>query len=107
MSEMRKGLERLLEQGADSAQLRFALATRCQADGDLAAALEHARLALELDPDYSAAWRLRGRVELATGQDNEAIQSFEKGIAVAERKGDQQLVKEMRVFLKRAREGDS
>jgi Tfp pilus assembly protein PilF len=101
MSNMLKGLEALLGRGQDNAELRYALAMRHFADGNAETALGHARAALKHDPEYSAAWRLQGKIELAVGLEQEAAQSFASGIEVAARKGDQQLVREMRVFLRR------
>jgi Tfp pilus assembly protein PilF len=94
-------LESLLAAGADSAQLRYGLAAAYRKEGKLEAALEHARLAVAADPDYSAAWRLLGQLQASLGKANEAKQTFREGISVAERHGDRQLVKEMGVFLKR------
>lgn len=94
-------LEALLAKGQDSAMLRFALATRYLAENDIDRALEHAKLAVELDADYSAAWRLLGRIQVAAGLEEQAAATYKKGIEVAERRGDQQAAREMRVFLKR------
>ena len=99
--DMTDRLKAMLSRGDDSAQLRFGLATALFARGELVAALEHARVAVNLDPDYSAAWRLVGRVCLELGNLEEAVRALETGIAVAERRGDRQLVKEMNVFLAR------
>ena len=98
---MIKNLEAMLARGADSASLRFALATRYLDEKALEAALEHAELAVQLDADYSAAWRLLGRVQTELGRRADAIASYRHGIEVADKNGDQQAAKEMRVFLKR------
>lgn len=97
-------LEALLAAGQDSASLRFALANGYFGRDDPGRALEHARMATELDPGYSAAWRLQGQVQVALGKTEDAAASFEQGIAVAEKKGDRQVQKEMQVFLKRIRQ---
>jgi Tfp pilus assembly protein PilF len=94
-------LERLLASGKDSASLRFALGSRYLEIGDSSRALEHARAAVELDPEYSAAWKLLGKAEAAAGRAREARQAYVRGIEVAERRGDRQAAKEMAVFLKR------
>lgn len=98
---MTENLEGLIASGKDGPTVRFALATRYHADGDLARALEHAQVAVEQDPDYSAAWKLLGRVLVDSGREPEAAEAYRRGIEVAERRGDQQAAKEMRVFLKR------
>lgn len=98
---MLEKLEALLANGQDSASLRFALANGYLRQEDARKAVEHARAATELDPDYSAAWRLLGQALTAAGDVEEAAQIYEHGIEVAHRMGDRQVEKEMQVFLKR------
>jgi Tfp pilus assembly protein PilF len=98
-------LEALLKKGGDSAALRLALASRYLDAADAAAAVQHAEAAVQLDPEYSAAWKALGRALTAAGRAADALAVFERGTAIAERRGDQQAAKEMRVFstrLKRA-----
>lgn len=90
-----------LEGPRDGAMLRFALGDALLKAGDAAAAAEAARHATEFDPDYSAAWRLRGKALTETGERDAAIAAYQQGIQVAEARGDIQAGKEMRVFLKR------
>jgi Tfp pilus assembly protein PilF len=94
-------LEALLASGTDNAQLRFGLASAYMKQNKAREALEHASLAVDLDADYSAAWRLLGQIQARLGLEKEAADTFARGIEVAEHNGDAQLVKEMRVFLKR------
>jgi Flp pilus assembly protein TadD len=98
---MTENLEALIASGKDGAPVRFALASRYAADARLDKALEHAQVAVTLDADYSAAWKLLGRILADSGRDAEAVEAYRSGIEVAERRGDQQAAKEMRVFLKR------
>ena len=98
---MTENLEALIASGRDGAPVRFALASRYAAEGHLDKALEHAQVAVTLDADYSAAWKLLGRVLADSGREGEAADAYRRGIEVAERRGDQQAAKEMRVFLKR------
>jgi predicted Zn-dependent protease len=93
-------LQALLASQGETALLRFSLGNACLED-DPAQAAEHLQRAVALDPDYSAAWKLLGKA-LAKGGDTAAAQrAYEQGIVVAERRGDIQAAKEMRVFLKR------
>lgn len=94
-------LEALLAKGNDGAMLRLALAARYLDAGAAAAAVAHAEAAVRLDPDYSAAWKALGQALAAAGREADARQSYERGIAVAERRGDRQAAKEMRVFSRR------
>ena len=48
--------------------------------GDLDAAGEHARRALEIDPFLSLAWRLQGQVQEARGELEEAETSYREGL---------------------------
>jgi Tfp pilus assembly protein PilF len=96
-------LEALLAKGGDSAALRLALASRYLDADDAVAAARHAEAAVRLDPEYSAAWKALGRALTAAGRDADALAVYERGTAVAERRGDQQAAKEMSVFAKRLR----
>jgi Tfp pilus assembly protein PilF len=98
-------LEAMLKAGNDSASLRFALATKLFESGAIERALIHAEVAVQADPDYSAAWRLLGRIQSDAGATEAAVETFKRGIAVAERRGDRQVAKEMQVFLKRLERG--
>jgi Tfp pilus assembly protein PilF len=94
-------LEALLEKGNDGATLRLALAARYLDKGDAPAAVVHAQAAVRLDAEYSAAWKALGQALAAAGREADALRSYERGIAVAERRGDRQAAKEMRVFSRR------
>jgi Tfp pilus assembly protein PilF len=102
---MTDNLEAMLARGKDSATLRFALAGRYFEQGDLEKALKHAEVAVQLDADYSAAWKLLGKVQAASGLEDRAADTFREGMAVARRRGDQQAAKEMQVFLRRLETG--
>jgi Tfp pilus assembly protein PilF len=94
-------LEALLAKGNDAPPLRFALATRYLAAGDAASALRHARACVALDADYSAGWKVLGQALAAAGDRTDAAETYRRGIAVAEARGDKQAAKEMQVFLRR------
>ncbi len=94
-------LEAMLEQGQDNALLRFTLGNLLYQQQDYANAARHLARATELNPDYSAAWKLYGRTLTAAGRYPEASRAFQQGITVAEQRGDLQAAKEMQVFLRR------
>jgi Flp pilus assembly protein TadD len=96
-----RNFERLLAEGKDGALLRFGLGNEYLRCGDSAAAVEHLRRAVELDPDYSAAWKMLGKALNAAGRADEARAAWNDGIAAAQRKGDKQALREMQVFLRR------
>jgi Tfp pilus assembly protein PilF len=98
---MIENLETMLAQGKDSALLRFGLGNAYLREGNSSRALKHLRAAIKLDPNYTAAWKLYGKVLTEVGRRDEAMIAYETGIEVAERRGDIQAGKEMKVFLRR------
>jgi predicted Zn-dependent protease len=93
--------ERMLAAGRDGALLRFSLGNEHLKAGNPGVAAMHLRRAVELDPAYTAAWKLLGRALAEDGQPDAALAAYRDGIAVAERKGDKQAGKEMTVFARR------
>jgi Tfp pilus assembly protein PilF len=93
--------ERMLASGKDSALLRYSLGNEYLKAGDAARAAEHCARAVELDPNYTAAWKLYGKALAAAGRDAQALDAYRRGIEVATAKGDKQAEKEMRVFARR------
>jgi tetratricopeptide (TPR) repeat protein len=94
-------LEKLLSQGRESALLRFSLGNEYLKLREIWVAIFHLKRALELDPNYSAAWKLLGLALAEGGLLNQALDTYRRGIDVAQRRGDQQAVKEMTVFARR------
>jgi Tfp pilus assembly protein PilF len=95
-------LEAMRARGQDSALLRYSLGNEYLKQEQIDQATEHLAEAVRLDPDYSAAWKLYGKALAQGHRPDKAVEALGHGIEVAERKGDAQAVKEMRVFLKRA-----
>lgn len=91
----------MLAEGTDNAMLRHTLGKAYFERGDFFAAVAHLRHAVAQDAGYSAAWKWLGRALAECGDPEQARRSFEAGIAAAEKKGDKQAEKEMRVFLRR------
>jgi predicted Zn-dependent protease len=103
--DLTANLEALLAKGNDAPPLRFALATRYLAAGDASAAVRHAQACVALDANYSAGWKVLGQARAAAGDKPGAVESYRRGIAVAEARGDKQAAKEMQVFLRRLEKG--
>jgi Tfp pilus assembly protein PilF len=99
--------EKMLAAGRDSALLRFSLGGEYLKMGDPVLAAEHLAHAVELDPAYSAAWKLYGKALVAADKPVEARTVYERGIEVAEQGADKQAAKEMRVFLRRLNKQDA
>jgi len=96
-------LNTMLAKGQDNALLRYSLGNEHFKQKEWKAAIEHLARAVELDAGYSAAWKVYGKALAEADRDAEAVEVLERGIEVAEEKGDVQAAKEMGVFLKRAR----
>lgn len=94
-------LEVLLTQGKESALLRYSLGNEYLKLREVWVAVFHLKRALELDPNYSAAWKLLGQALTEGGVMNEALDTYRLGIEVAQRRGDQQAAREMTVFARR------
>lgn len=94
-------LESMLARGQDSPMLRFTLGNAHAKEGETAVAIEHLREAVRLDPDYSAAWKALGRVLAKDNQTEEALRVYRHALGVAEHRGDMQVVRELRVFIRR------
>ncbi len=85
----------------DGALLRYSLGQALLQAGETDEAIAQLRAALGFDPNYSAAWKLLGKACLADGDAQVARDAWQRGIAVADARGDVQAAKEMRVFMKR------
>ncbi|WP_166362150.1 tetratricopeptide repeat protein [Pseudomonas akapageensis] len=98
---MIESLEKMLAKGVDNSLLRFGLGKAWLDEGDSVKAIEHLQRCVELDPKYSAAWKLLGKAHLAHGDPDAARQAWERGLEAARGHGDKQAEKEMLVFLKK------
>lgn len=87
----------------DGALLRFSLGNEYLRIDAPAKAAEAFQAAVERDPNYSAAWKALGKARAAAGDTTGALAAYERGIAVAEARGDIQAAREMTVFAKRLR----
>ena len=99
--DMLETLESLLSAGTDSATLRLGIASSYLKKDNFKAAFTHLQIAVKLDPNYSAAWKLLGNTQIKLGLLEDARQTYSNGIKVAKNTGDIQSAKEMIVFLKR------
>lgn len=85
----------------DGALLRYSLGAALLESGAAVEAISHLRRALACDANYSAAWKLLGEACRVAGDTQSATDAWQRGVAVAESRGDVQAAREMRVFLKR------
>lgn len=96
-------LEKLLDGPRDNALLRYSLGNEYLKLDDMDKAAAYFRQAVERDPNFSAAWKLLGKALAAAGRGEEALAAYERGIDVANQRGDIQAAREMTVFAKRLR----
>ena len=96
-----ESFEAMLARGQDSEMLRYTLGNAYLGEEQYLEAIHHLSKAVELKPDYSAAWRQLGRALAAAEQLPEAKAAFDQGEIVAESNGDKQAAKEINVFRKR------
>lgn len=101
--ELIERFEKMLNDGQDSALLRFGLGCEYLKRGQHGDAIRHLREALTQNPSYSAAYKQLGKALAASGDAEAAADAYRRGIDAAEAGGDAQAAKEMRVFLKRLR----
>jgi len=95
-----KQLEDLVRQNPENALMHYTLGIEYLRAGEDDKAIATLKKTVSLEPEYSAAYRELGKA-LLKSDSKQAMEIFNKGIAVAEEKGDIQTAKEMRVFLKR------
>ena len=96
-----ESLEKMLGGPRDGALLRFSLGNEYLKAGDPARAGKCFQEAVDRDSQYSAAWKALGKALAEAGDVAGALTAYERGITVAEAKGDIQAAREMKVFAKR------
>ena len=99
-------LEKVLASGKDSALLRFGLGNAYLQAGDPATAAGHLQRAVELNPNYSAAWKLLGKALIAANDSAAALAAYRNGVVAAQQMGDKQTLREMQVFIRRLEKED-
>ena len=101
MTDKVQRFEGLLVAGKESPMLRLTLGTEYLKLGDPDSAIRHLTHAVELEPGYSVAWQHLGRALEAAGRPDEAASAWRQGVEAAERRGDAQAARVMRVWLRR------
>jgi Tfp pilus assembly protein PilF len=98
-----ESLVKMLNGPRDGALLRFSLGNEYLKAGDSLTASNYFQDAVDRDQKYSAAWKALGKTLAESGNHAGALTAYEKGIAVAEARGDIQAAKEMTIFARRIR----
>lgn len=95
----REQLERLLAAEPNDVFLNFGLAMELAKEESQEPALRQLDRVLELDPDYCAAYRQKGRLLLALGRAEQARQVLTAGVHAAKRVGDAHAASQMSELL--------
>jgi len=96
-----ENFEAVLKRGQDSDMLRFTLGNAYYQEKRFTEAAMHLREAVNLNPDYSTAWKVLGRALSDAEQYQEALTAFDSGLEAARKNGDKQVEKEIGVFRRR------
>lgn len=102
MSDLVDRLTNELERGGDNGLLRFALGKVHIDAGDFETATSHLQRAVELLPEYSAAWALLGRSQAHLGNLSNALATWGQGSIVAKSNGHVQAQRQMEVWMRKA-----
>ena len=97
--ERQQQFQELIALEPDDTMLRFGLGELYIEAKDFTSAAEQFAEIIRLDPQYSAAYRYLGQAYAALDRLTEAEAVFQRGIAVAEARGDLQTAKEQMIAL--------
>ncbi|MEZ5530613.1 MAG: tetratricopeptide repeat protein [Porticoccaceae bacterium] len=102
-----ENLETMLARGQDSAMLRFGLGSAYFNQQQFEQAIPHLERCLELDENYTAAYKLLGRALTELDKPERAREIFNVGLVKAGQTGDKQTEREIGVFLKKLSRRDT
>ena len=94
-------MESMLGLGHDNALMRLTMGKAFMKHRKFIEAAEQLALALKLEPEYLAAWKLYAQTLIELNQVQTAIEAYEQGISIANRKGNLQLADEMKNTLQK------
>jgi Tfp pilus assembly protein PilF len=92
-------LKNMVEQNPRDSFARYGLAMEYTNTGQMESAVAEFRALLEVNPDYAAAYFHGGQVLEKLGRVEEARQTYERGIQVTARTGDQHTRSELQAAL--------
>jgi Tfp pilus assembly protein PilF len=92
-------IEEMLAEDPNDPFLRYGLAMEYIAQGDHEAAARCFHELIEVAPDYVPAYMQWGQVLVRLGRTNEAGEVWSRGVAVAQKAGDQHASEEMQGFI--------
>jgi Tfp pilus assembly protein PilF len=92
-------LNEILQQDPQNAFARYGLAMEYAGRGDAATAMAEFDRLLEYHPDYTAGYFMAAQTLAKTGDNDRAKAYLEKGLASAQRTGNQHAYREMQAML--------
>jgi len=92
-------LKEILAENPNDAFARYGLAMEYANTGDPTTALVEYEKIVELNPEYVPAYQMAGQLVMNLGRDTDARAWFERGIAAAQRAGNQHAESEMQGML--------
>ncbi len=92
-------LTEILTQNPTDAFARYGLAMEYASRGDNALALDHFHQLTNTHPDYTAGYQMAAQLLIKTGDDGQARQRLEAGVAAAKRTGNALALSEMSAML--------
>ena len=92
-------LKEILAENPNDAFARYGLAMEYANAGDNETALAEYQKIVETNPAYVPAYQMAGQLLMNLGRDTDARGWFERGIAAAQRAGNQHAVSEMQGML--------
>ncbi|HEV2101426.1 MAG TPA: tetratricopeptide repeat protein [Candidatus Acidoferrum sp.] len=95
----RQKLEQFLLQNPNDPFSRYGIALECLREGDIAGAEAHFKALLEANPDYVPGYQMYAQTLAEHNRAPEAKELLSKGIAAADRQGNQHARSEMEGLL--------
>ncbi len=92
-------LKQILAQNPDDPFARYGLAMEYSKAGDVETALSEFNTLLQIHPEYVAAYQMAAQMLASAERTGEARHMLERGIAAAERAGNQHARSEMETLL--------
>jgi Tfp pilus assembly protein PilF len=92
-------LQDILAQNPNDAFARYGLALDYANHGEVPTALQEFALLIERNPDYTPAYQMAAQTLMKAGRNDEARPMLERGIACAQRTGNQHAQREMQGML--------
>lgn len=92
-------IQEMLQEDPNDSFLHYGLAMELLSEGSEEEAKQELQALLEKDPDYVATYLQLGQLHQRLDEEEQARQIFKRGIAVAQKQGNEHAASEMTSFL--------